>query len=494
MNFLKFIGLLTNKLGLVLDGFEGSSYKAVQMVRLHPALFLIKRKKVMFDILDEIKAHGGRPFFVGGYVRDFLLGLDPKDTDIEVFGLSYAQLSDILNKFGKVDLVGQSFGIIKVRRDDGRELDFSLPRTDSKNGIGHKGFDVNMNANLTPKEAAKRRDFTINSMTMDANGNIYDFFNGQDDLHFGVLNPTSEHFSEDPLRILRGFQFAARFNMVAGNDLLNLPSSFYDEFRELPSSRIWEEWHKWATKGEFYSTSLRYMHDVGLIKEYSHINLLDNLPQDPRWHPEGDVLIHTGLVLDYMGKICREQNITGDERCVLIFSALCHDFGKAITTKIDGDKITAYGHEQASEELALDFLNSIGCPKRIIEQVIPLVGNHMAANQELSDKAVRRLANRLAPANIHQLIWLINADQCGRIPLPQVRSANLNKLAESAARLSVSFGKPEPLIMGRDIIQYIKPGPKVGEIQKKLYDLQLDGEFHSREVGLLILKEMCNEK
>jgi len=167
----------------------------------------------VFDILSNIQSIGGRALIVGGAVRDAILGKASKDIDFEVYRVSYEDLSNILNKYGKSDLVGKAFGVIKFVGPDGLDFDFSLPRTDSKSGVGHKDFDVTVSSDLTPSEAAGRRDFTINAISYDPlTHEIIDPYNGQIDLQNKVLRHISDSFADDPLRVLRGMNFVGRFS------------------------------------------------------------------------------------------------------------------------------------------------------------------------------------------------------------------------------------------------------------------------------------------
>ena len=367
-----------------------------------------------------------------------------------------------------------------------------MPRRDSKNGVGHKGFTVEVDHTMTIEEAASRRDFTINSMSIDSNGDIIDPFDGMSDLRLKMLRPTSEAFVDDPLRVLRGFQFSARFSMVPSAKLHIYANEISNEYSTLPKERIWEEWKKWALKGKDYLKSLKYLYYTGWMKHYPEIDKMYFVPQSPKWHPEGNVGIHTGHVLDHMDTICERENITGDNRLVMIFAALCHDFGKATHTQINGDKITAHGHEQASGPLARSFLESIGCPEFIIERVIPLVVNHMV-NQVLSDKAIRRLSVRLGKATIRELCFVVEADHCGRPPLPKKLSDSVIHLIYQAYKLGILDGKPIREIKGEDLIRLgFMPGPNFGKTLKKLYEMQLSGTNITDKIITQVYKNLEN--
>lgn len=445
----------------------------------------------MREIVQAISDADGIPFMVGGCVRDKFLGEVPKDIDIEVYGLSYDNLNSILNQFGKTDCVGVSFGVIKLTTYDGEKLDFSLPRVDSKNGVGHKGFNVEINHKLTPLEAFARRDFTINAMGINMITNeLVDHYSGRDHLQGGLLHPTSEAFIEDPLRILRGFQFAARFGMTASSKLKEIAPECIEEFKTLPSSRIWGEWEKWILKGFDYSASLRYLVDI-LSPIYPNIAALDTVPQNPQWHPEGNVLVHTGHVLDYMARYCVHKGIVGDRRVILILAALCHDFGKLTHTQIEEDgRIKSKGHEQASEPFAREFLGQIGCPYRFIEPVIGLVINHMASYGRQSEKSVRKLAARLYKYNtcIADLAILIEADKSGRPPLPKGPSPEILQMLQLSAKEHCTTTQPAQLISGGQIMAEGYEGPIIGKIQRRLYEMQLNGSFATAEQGLSKIK------
>ena len=444
-------------------------------------------------IIQTIEANGGKIYFVGGFVRDKLLNIASKDVDIEVFGLSYQQLFEILEQFGKVDLVGKAFGVLKVTIY-GQDYDFNLPRKDSKNGIGHKGFSISVDHTMTIEEAASRRDFTINSMSIDSKGNLVDPFNGREDLRNRKLNPTSITFKDDVLRILRAFQFSARFDLFSSYLLNDYCFDMIKDYYTLPKERIWEEWKKWALKGKYYSQSLRVLRHINVITLYPEIDNIVTIKQDPTFHPEGRVIVHTGYVLDAMHDICVIENVDENTRLVLIFSALCHDFGKATCTQTkDNGRITAYGHEAASGPLTESFLTSIGCPRSIIDRTKSLVSQHMSANQVLSNKAIRRLSVRLNSETIRNLALLIEADQSGRPPLAKKCSDKLIYLITQSFKLGILDGQAKPFVVGQDLLNLgYTPGPIFGKLLKKLYEMQISGSITSKEQGLSRVRSLVN--
>lgn len=239
-------------------------------------------------VLPDIMNLGGRALVVGGAVRDAILGSQPKDIDFEVYRVSYEDLTNVLKKYGKADLVGQSFGVIKFVGPDGQDFDFSLPRTDSKSGVGHKDFNVNVSSDLNPKEAAARRDFTINAISYDPmTHEIIDPYNGRNDLQNKILRHTSEAFSEDPLRVLRGMQFAARYGFDLAPETAQLAKSIKDQYQHLPKERVHEEFKKLVTKGKQPGSALKFLNDTEWDEHFPQILDLKGVEQDSEFHPEG---------------------------------------------------------------------------------------------------------------------------------------------------------------------------------------------------------------
>lgn len=436
-------------------------------------------------VLRALIAAGGRPMIVGGAVRDHLMGLVPKDFDVEIYGLSLAQIKAAVCHLGSVCEVGKAFGIVKLRIN-GLEYDLSVPRRENKVGAGHKDYDVVCDPNMSPKEAAARRDFTINSVYYDvAAVKIVDPYQGEFDIRLKWLRPTSEAFKEDSLRVLRGMQFASRFDMQASCKCRDYAWAMLPEYEALPKERIWGEWAKWAM-GDSPASGLLFLDDCGWLSLYPEIDNLNDCPQDPIWHPEGDAYDHTLLVCDEMAAICKRENIVGEQRIVMMFAALCHDFGKVPTTEMIDGRWRSRGHCEAGVPLAEQFLESIGAPKWVAEKVKPLVAEHLThVRDEHTARGVRRLALRLQPANIQELVWLIEADMGGRPPLPKGLPQQAVDMQAMADRLNIQFDMPKPIVMGRHLIaQGMKPGVEMGKLLKLLFEAQLNGEFDDVDSGI----------
>lgn len=443
--------------------------------------------------LQALRSAGGRPHLTGGCVRDWQLGLQPKDFDVEVFGLDYEKMGRALAPFGPTDLVGRSFGVLKLRLD-GLEYDFSLPRRESKTGAGHRGFAIAPDPDLTEADAAARRDFTINALAYDPLADrLIDPHGGIADLKKKILRHTSDAFAEDPLRVLRGMQLAARFDLTMAPETVALCRSIRDSFKELPVERVWAEWDKWATLAVKPSAGLVVLKDTKWIILFNEVAAIDEVPQDPEWHPEGDVFVHTGHCLDALVQQPTWRDGGPATRRALSFAVLAHDFGKATTTHqaVRRGKMRwlSPGHEAAGGPLTETFLARIGAPLELVNFVRPLVVHHLAhhhGQSEFRATTVRRLARKIAPATLDELIAVMMADHLGRpplVPLDTVR--RLDQMRAMARDLALEHAAPKPIVLGRHLIALgIAPGPNFGPALEAAFESQLDGAFADEAGGL----------
>jgi tRNA nucleotidyltransferase (CCA-adding enzyme) len=464
---------------------------------------LLALPPVLNRVVSELNRFGFRALVAGGAVRDVLLGLPPKDLDIEVYGIAYERLARLLEPHGRVDLVGRSFGVIKFTAPDAETCDFGIPRRDSKTGRGHRDFLAEFDESITPREAASRRDFTINAMSFDpATGELLDFFGGQQDLRDRILRATSDAFAEDPLRVLRGMQFVCRFDLTLDPKTAGMSQVIAGEYGTLPRERVAEEFMKWAVKSVRPGRLAGYLTETGWIEHFPEIQKLAGVPQDPLWHPEGDVGVHTMHVLDAAAKIAVRENLDADARAVLMFGGLTHDFGKPATTELrerEGrQRWTSWGHEPLGGPIARQFLQRIGIKSSIVDQVGPLVENHLAHHsigREITPRAVRRLAMRIAPASIEQLILLIEADASGRPPRVPELPPEAARILEAARSEAVSTKPQPPLILGRHVLPYFdnRAGRHIGEVTKAAYEAQADGAFSTEEEALRWLANYFNQ-
>jgi len=437
--------------------------------------------------LLQAAARVGRPRLVGGGVRDWFLGLVAKDFDVEVSGTDFETLHRVLAPFGATDVIGRSFGVIKVRGRNGTEHDFSLPRRESKTGSGHRGFDVAPDPGLSDDAAAARRDFTVNAIALDPfSGDVIDPFKGREDLAAGLLRHTSAAFTEDPLRVLRAFQLAGRFNFRLAPETATLCRSISASYSELPLERIWGEWDKWATRSTRPSRGLAVLQETGWLVHFPEVAALLGTPQEPEWHPEGDVFTHTGHCLDALVALDGWIEAPDDRRRRLTFSVLAHDFGKPPTTqraeRRGAERWISPGHEAAGGPIAEAFLRRIGAPLELDAPVRNLVVNHLAHHHgaaEFSDSQVRRLARRVAPATIGDLALVMVSDSLGRPPLPSTEIlALIERMKARATALAVQASAPRPILQGRHLVALGRPpGPEFKPILDAAFEAQMDGAF-----------------
>jgi tRNA nucleotidyltransferase (CCA-adding enzyme) len=431
-------------------------------------------------IAAAVREAGGHAYLVGGCVRDALLGLPTKDADIEVFGLTAGELrSAIAKNFAFVE-VGASFGVFKLRN---LEIDVSLPRRERKEGTGHRGFLIEGDPFLPLPQAAARRDFTVNALYWDIDaGKLHDPHNGLEDLRAGVLRHTSPQFREDPLRVLRAMQQAARFDLTVAPETLALCRQIEPE--DLAPERIFEEFRKFLLKGRAMRRGFDFLKESGWVRYFPELEKLIDCPQDPEWHPEGDVWTHTGYCLE---AFARERIGDETEDLIVGFGVLCHDLGKPATTIFEDGHIKSPAHDVVGEEPTRSLLGRMTREHALTEAVVPLVLNHMAPVQlyksGAGDSAIRRLARRAG--RIDRLVRVVRADMQGSPP--KVRDIEATDwLLERARELAVQDAAPEPLLLGRHLIEHfqLRPGRHFGPVLAEAYEAQLDGTFQTLDEAL----------
>ncbi|MDX8381609.1 MAG: CCA tRNA nucleotidyltransferase [Ghiorsea sp.] len=441
------------------------------------------------NVFRKVAQSGGRAWLVGGCVRDMLLGQQPIDWDVEVYGLDEQVLQKELRRLGHCEHVGKHFGVYKLWLND-VVLDVALPRKEKKSGVGHTQFDIVSDPFLLPEQASLRRDFTINAMMYDPlSDSLLDFHEGQNDLAKKVLRHVSPAFAEDPLRPLRAMQFAARFGFVLDKETQEMCKVLLPEAKTLPQSRIWQEWLKWS-KADYPSFGLQALHEIGWDSLYPELISLQGCVQDAYWHPEGDVWAHTCLVMDEAALLSKERQLSDESRLILMFAALCHDLGKPMTTYTDEKgNVVSPKHGKEGVVSSVSFLKRIGAPRRTLEHIKPLVAEHVAHfSRDISEREVRCLAKRLEPSNIQLWEILTQADANGRHPAPRSRPAEawLN-LAEV---LGVESKKEVAIVTGELLVTWgMRPSPAMGDLLKKAYDAQLNNEFKDEITAKLWYKK-----
>ena len=440
-------------------------------------------------IAESVKTAGGRALIVGGWVRDELRGQPSKDLDLEVFGVPHAALPGLLAAHGRVEAVGQSFPVYKVVPTAGSDaIDVALPRRESKTSRGHKGFSVVGDQDMTPEDAARRRDFTINAISKDPlTGGYVDPFGGRGDLDRRLLkavDPTT--FGDDSLRVLRAVQFAARFEFALDEATAALCRSI--PLDDLPAERIWGELEKLLLQAGRPSIGLALARDLGVIDQLlPEFVPLAGCEQEPEWHPEGDVWTHTLMVVD------QARALNGDlERPLLIavmLGALCHDLGKPATTAIINGRIRSPEHEEAGVEPTLRVLDRLNVHTidgtDVRHHVVGLVAQHLKPGMfqkagNVSDGAFRRLAQKV---DLELLARVARADCLGRTG--NFDCSAMDWFIERARALGVDRQPPAPILLGRHLLELgVEPGPRVGHLLKQVYEKQLDGEIRSVEEAI----------
>jgi tRNA nucleotidyltransferase (CCA-adding enzyme) len=445
-------------------------------------------------VLRAIRDAGGRPMLDGGFVRDSLMGVTgSKDIDMEVYGISDPDvLIGALSGVGRVTEAGKVYGVIKVRAGE-QDIDISIPRREAKTGAGHRGFTVIPDGDMGFAEATARRDFTVNAMLFDpATGEVTDCHGGLRDLEAGILRHTSERFSEDPLRVLRGVQFAARFGFSMAPETARLCRGLFDSYRELSIERVWVEWEKIGTRGTHISRALAVLRDTWWEARYPELARMYGAEQDPEWHPEGDVWTHAGLAADQAARLADEAGLAGTDRLVVVFAALLHDIGKVTHTQY-GDRITSHGHAEAGVGPAREFLASAGCPDGITARILPLIREHMNCLGRPARPAVRRLVRRLAPATLTELALVCAADQKGRGDPDAPGTAD--GWLEMGRDLKVHERPAKGLLTGDHLIAAgMRPGPAFKPVLAEALAAQDAGEFDDEAGALRWLRELRKEK
>lgn len=445
---------------------------------------------------------------VGGCVRDVLMSREVKDWDLEIYGIEPARLRKILVEFAaeqglELNAVGEAFTVYKI----GKDLDVAIPRRERKVGRGHKGFVVEGDPDMSFEEACSRRDFTVNAILKDPQtGEIVDPFGGREDIDKKILRHVSdETFGEDSLRVLRAAQFAARLEFEIAEATVELCKTI--DVTDLPRERIWGELEKLLLQADRPSIGLRWLYDLRVVDQlFPELASLVGVPQEPEWHPEGDVDVHTLMVADEARKLIDELDYP--RQVTVMLGALCHDLGKPPTTEFVEGRTRSRGHDEAGVEPTISFLDTLGIHTLngfdVRRQVIELVRYHLKPGEfykveqknPVGDGAFRRLARKVEPDLLYRVA---KADSLGRNPewLPKEKwfdSAAQEWFIERVRALEIEKKAPEPILMGRHLIELgLSPGPQFKKILDAVYEIQLDGSVNDLDDAIAQAESIIGE-
>lgn len=457
---------------------------------------LLKRTTIIYRVDEAVRHIGGSLYIVGGLVRDLMLGCSDSalatiDIDVEIHGVSCQQLQEILSVYGPVDMVGVSFGVLRIATVSG--IDWSIPRLDSTG----RHPEVTLVPSLSITDALRRRDLTMNAMAIHvATGMLYDPFGGMHDLHVRTLRaPDPNFFIQDPLRFYRVVQAISRFEMYPDAVLTDVCKRI--DVTAVSRERIGAEFEKLFLRAKRPSLGIRWLAAIGRLSEVlPELAATQGVLQDMAWHPEGDVFEHTMQAIDAAASLAYAD---GADRALVIYAALCHDLGKALVTRVIDGRIRSIGHDRAGVESARNLLRRIALNKRMIRAITMLVLHHMAPVQFVMNTsrpaAYKRLALALAPGlSLQHLVYLAYADKRARNPLRgaplQQQLPEVDAFAEQAAALGVLYEPEPPVLRGSDIVAHGIYGPRCGALLKQAYDIQINESI--RDADLLLRRVLKN--
>ena len=406
-------------------------------------------------IAEGAAALGGRAMLVGGVVRDGLMNAPCKDVDIEVYGLTSEALRTLLSGLGAVVEKGASFGVFGL---EGSGLDIAMPRRERQTGLRHTDFDVSVDPALSFREASRRRDFTINAMMRDPlTGELVDCWGGRADLERRVIRRVSdETFAEDALRAFRAAQFAARLEAEIEPETMRLCARM--EVSGLSMERVFDEMAKALLKARRPSVFFRALRGMDHLKEFfPELAACADVPQNPAFHPEGDVFEHTMLVVDSAAGL-REM---AQWPLGFMIAALTHDLGKAVATQIQPDgKITSYGHELQGLPVCERQLRRLTRQTRLIEYARNMMWLHMRPNVLARCRSKKKKTRQMFDLSVcpEDLILLARADASGKLdaPYPDEYETFLRERLEDYRQVMA-----RPMVTGKDLIAAgLEPGPE----------------------------------
>lgn len=479
----------------------------------------MKRFEARFREKNFFVQHFGPDVYaVGGYVRDLVRGNPSEDVDILILHHKIEEIIEKLEPFGKIDLVGKSFGIIKFTIDR-KSYDIALPRKDAPKGSrvrGHKDFLISVDPGIPLEKDLVRRDFRCNSIALRLEDDaLIDPFEGLEDIRAKKIRLTNPRaFPEDPLRVLRAARFASALEFSVDRQIYEISKDI--DLKGLSVERVNEEIFRILLLSPLPSLGLKELFKLGALRQvFPELYALTLSIQDSIFHPEKDsfghhtVWHHTKLAVDQAKRLADHFNFSQPKKLALLLAALYHDVGKPDTARWEFKKgrmvITNNGHDVLSEKITKKAFHRFGIFSwngyNLRKMVPALIRCHHRVSElwqnrnVLTKKAFNRLA---ADANgeIELLVCLDAADRGGRREKP-IRGLDREGkwILEKFKELNVSKDSIKPLIMGRDLIKLgLSPGPKMGKILKKIYQHQLDNDFENKKEGLKLAKKIIEER
>jgi len=482
---------------------------------------VVKLKKLQAEFRDKklfIQHFGGDVYAVGGFVRDRIRGKPTEEVDLLITRHSVEDIIKKIDLFGKVDLVGKSFGVIKFTINK-KTYDIALPRKDKPKGKGvksHKDFVISADPELPLEKDLERRDFRCNSMALRlADKTLIDPFRGADDTKAKIIRLTNpKAFPDDPLRILRAARFASVLEFSIDKEIYSVSREI--DLSGLSVERVNEEIHKILLRSPLPSVGLEGLFKLGVLRQLlPELYSLTLSIQDSLFHPEKDeyghhtVWHHTKLTVDQAKRLADAKKLSQEKKLALLLAALYHDVGKPSTAVWEFKKgrmvITNNGHDVLSEKITKKIFNRLRIFSfngfNLRKTVLSLIKCHHRASElwQNRDVVTKKAFNRLAAeinGEIELLVYLDAADRAGREEIPiSGLDSEARWLLKKFKELNVTKETIQPLIMGRDLIKMgIAPGPEMGRILKELYQHQLDNEFETKKQGLRIAKKIIERK
>lgn len=443
-------------------------------------------KDFSISVIRTLREKGHQAYLVGGCVRDLLLGREPKDNDVA----TSATPDQVMTIFPETYAVGAQFGVVLVplpadHRTDGdpsssksNVVEVATFRSDLGYSDGRHPDEVRFSQD--PCEDVARRDFTINAMLLDpVNSEVLDYVGGQKDLEAKIIRTVGDperRFAEDKLRMLRAVRFAARFGYTVEPATFAAIREHAPEIQVVSRERVRDELTKMLTEGQARRAFL-LLDESGLLQEVlPEISVMKGVEQPPEFHPEGDVFVHTLLLLDNLPHPCPPT---------LAWGCLLHDVGKPATFRVAPDRIRFDGHVDVGVKIAEEICARLRFSNDDTAQILALVDNHMRFSH----------ATRMSESTLKKFLRMPHFDQ--HLALHRADSLASHRILstyefvkEKLATIPAEKMRPAPLVTGDDLIAAgHAPGPRFREILSAVEDAQLEGLINSRDAALAFVKQ-----